>query len=83
MLLDKDLMPGVFTNLIKNAVEHVAERSDSAEKLVTVAISQEKDRYVVRINNRGGPIPPERIATFFDKFNVGPEKCHGVGLGTT
>ncbi|MHB9031057.1 MAG: sensor histidine kinase, partial [Candidatus Latescibacterota bacterium] len=34
MLLDKDLLPGVFTNLILNAIEHVAELQDPDQKVV-------------------------------------------------
>jgi PAS domain S-box-containing protein len=83
MHLDPSLFPGVFTNLIKNAIEHVASLSDPLEKRVTVTLSKEPKRYVIRINNKGEPIPPERIATFFDKFNVGPKKRNGTGLGTT
>ncbi|MHB9029373.1 MAG: sensor histidine kinase, partial [Candidatus Latescibacterota bacterium] len=83
MPLDKQLLPGVFTNLILNAVEHVAKRKDPAEKVVSVEFIRERDRYMIRINNKGEPIPPERLAAFFDKFNVGPEKRNGTGLGTT
>lgn len=48
-----------------------------------VNLREDRNRYVVRINNRGTPIPPDRLATFFEKFNVGPEKKHSTGLGTT
>jgi PAS domain S-box-containing protein len=83
MPLDMQLMPGVFTNLILNALEHVASLRDAGEKTVTVGFRKEKDCSIVSINNRGEPVPEERLATFFEKFNVGPEKRHGTGLGTT
>ncbi|MHB9029811.1 MAG: sensor histidine kinase [Candidatus Latescibacterota bacterium] len=83
MSLDMQLMPGVFTNLILNAVEHVAELKNTEDKTVTIDFRKEQDRSIVCINNRGEPIPAERLATFFEKFNVGPEKRHGTGLGTT
>ncbi len=81
--LDPQLIPGVFTNLIKNAIEHVAELSTPEEKTVSIDLSRERHRYVIRINNKGEPIPQDRVATFFDKYNVGPEKRSGTGLGTT
>ncbi len=83
MPLDPNLIPGVFTNLIQNAVEHVAGLMNPDEKIVAVDLTREGDRIVIRINNKGEPIPPERLTTFFDKFNVGPEKKAGTGLGTT
>jgi PAS domain S-box-containing protein len=83
LLLDPNLMPGVFTNLIQNAIEHVIGLKKSEERIVTVGLTREKNRYVICIHNWGAPIPPERVNTFFEKFNVGPEKRNGTGLGTT
>ncbi len=81
--LDRNFLTGVFVNLVRNAVEHVERSTDPAQKTVTVGLDREDGRYVVRVRNRGAPIPPERITTFFEKFNVGPEKPGGTGLGTT
>ncbi|MHB9030950.1 MAG: PAS domain-containing protein, partial [Candidatus Latescibacterota bacterium] len=81
--LDPQLMPGVFTNLIKNAVEHVAGLTAPEDKTVIVNLTREQNWYIIRINNKGEPIHPDRVATFFDKFNVGPEKRGGTGLGTS
>ncbi|MHB9029985.1 MAG: PAS domain-containing protein [Candidatus Latescibacterota bacterium] len=83
LLLDRHLMPGVFTNLILNAIEHVEKLKNPEQKLVTVDFLLEKGRYIVRINNKGEPVPPERLATFFEKYNPGTEKKQGTGLGTT
>jgi PAS domain S-box-containing protein len=83
MDMDAHLLPGVFFNLILNAVEHVSRLKDPREKTVRVGIVRQKGKTAVHIHNRGEPIPPERLATFFDKFNTGPEKRHGIGLGTT
>ncbi|MHB9029813.1 MAG: sensor histidine kinase, partial [Candidatus Latescibacterota bacterium] len=83
MPLDIQLMPGVFTNLIKNAIEHVMNLGNPEEKVVTVNFRKERKRRVIRINNKGEPVPPDRLATFFEMFNSGKEKSHGTGLGTT
>ncbi len=83
MEMDAHLMPGVFFNLILNAIEHVAPLDDPGEKTIRVEMSRAGRRTVVCINNRGVPIPPDRLATFFDKFNVGEGKKQGIGLGTT
>ena len=44
----------------------------------------EENKIVVKINNKGKPIPPEKLQLFFDKFNSDKtEKKDGTGLGTT
>ncbi len=82
--LDLNLIPGVFSGLIRNAIEHVAGETDSSERTITTELFNENNSIVVRINNRGIPIPRERLDTFFDKFNADREaKPEGTGLGTT
>ncbi len=82
--VDFDLMPGVFVNLIKNAIEHVADLEDPSEKTVLIDLSNRNGRLVVAINNRGEPVPQDRLETFFEKFNsTGKRKRGGTGLGTT
>ena len=80
--IDRDLMSGVFSNLILNAIHHVKDVNDSTEKEVTIVFSESDNSLVVKINNRGTPVPPERLETFFDMFNVGLEsRVRGTGLG--
>ena len=82
--IDVNLFQGVFYNLIKNAVEHVAELESIAEKTVTVKIYNKYRKVYVEINNKGVPIPEERLELFFEKFNTDRTmKRDGTGLGTT
>jgi len=83
MPVEAQLMSGVFTNLILNAVEHVANLREPEGKIVTVDFRKERERCIIRINNKGEPVSPERLASFFEKFNSGKEKRQGAGLGTT
>ena len=81
---DANLLRGVFENLIKNGIEHVRDLEDEDQRCVTVRMDHEDGYAVVRINNRGEPVPPERLATFFEKFNTDKKKKQGgTGLGTT
>ena len=49
-----------------------------------VNLYNEKELLVVEINNGGEPIPPEKLSTFFEKFNTDrTKKKGGTGLGTT
>jgi PAS domain S-box-containing protein len=84
LLMDVNLLPGVFHNLIKNAIEHVGDLDDKSQKTVRIGLFNQAGMVAVRINNLGKPVSPERLATFFDKFNTGKEKIKtGTGLGTT
>lgn len=78
------LLDGVFRNLIKNAMEHVVEGETEEEKMVTVALSGDAKQIVFSVHNGGKPIPEDKQATFFDKFNTDKsQKQGGTGLGTT
>lgn len=74
---DPMLLPGVFVNLIRNAVEHVSGRPGTG---VSVDTRADGRWATVRIQNGGPPIPEARLATFFERFNSTKEG--GTGLGT-
>ncbi len=83
---DLSFLPGVFKNLIKNAVEHVevhAGAGVNGQAGVQVRCSSEGDTVVVEVANGGPAIPEDRLATFFDKFNSTKTGAGGTGLGTT
>ncbi|MCD6308064.1 MAG: GHKL domain-containing protein, partial [Candidatus Latescibacteria bacterium] len=81
---DPTLLPGVFLNVLKNAVEHVSGLEDRSQKTVEVVVDNKEDSVVIRVNNRGEPIPEGKLRTFFDKFNSDRrKKKEGMGLGTT
>lgn len=81
--MDPNLIIGVFQNLIKNAIEHVSDLPDEAEREVKVHLGNEGAQAVVRIHNGGEPVPPDKLASFFEKFNTGKKERGGTGLGTT
>ncbi len=78
-----NLLKGVFQNLIKNAVEHVAELGDAQQRIVRVNLATENRKAVIKVNNQGEPVPPEKLALFFEKFNSTRRRKGGTGLGTT
>ncbi len=79
---DLAFLPGVFKNLLKNAVEHV-QALDEPSRRVDVYCSVEPTAVLISVQNGGAVIPPERLATFFDKFNTTKGNDGGTGLGTT
>ena len=82
--LDSNLVPGVFFNVIKNAVEHVKDCSDQSEKTIDINLKTSDNRLFITINNKGDIIPPDRLELFFEKFNSDRlRKKAGTGLGTT
>lgn len=80
---DPAFLPGVFTNLIKNAMEHVDGDEDGDGDGVRVSLAAEDGHAVVRVQNGGEPVPPDRLTTFFDKFNSTKTHRGGTGLGTS
>jgi PAS domain S-box-containing protein len=77
---DASKMELVFVNLLKNALEHV---SGIPDEIVRVRIFKERSWQAVTINNGGKPIPPEQLASFFERFNTTKKEHGGTGLGTT
>jgi len=80
---DPSFLPGVFTNLVKNAVEHVQGLEDDAQRTVRVTLESVNGQAIVTVANGGEPVPAERLATFFDKFNSTKADMGGTGLGTS
>jgi len=74
---DKIQLEQVFLNLIKNAVDAVAEGG-----IITISTSQSDDRFVrVRISDNGPGIPTEMISHIFEPFFTTKERGKGTGLG--
>lgn len=78
--VDKARMQSVFVNLLKNAIEHIA---GIPGEVVRVRIYKERGEPAVAVNNGGPTVPPERLTTFFDRFNTTKKNIGGTGLGTT
>lgn len=72
-------MQSVFVNLIKNAIEHVA---GIPGEVIRVRLYEERGEPAVAVNNGGPPVPPERLATFFERFNTTKKNIGGTGPGT-
>jgi signal transduction histidine kinase len=50
----------------------------------TTRVAPTNEKIIVKINNKGEPISPERLKLFFEKFNSDRlKKKDGTGLGTT
>lgn len=84
---DLSFLPGVFKNLIKNAVEHLRTTNGNEDgpgpQGVQVLCSAEESTVTIDVVNGGDPIPEDRLATFFEKFNSTKAGDGGTGLGTT
>lgn len=83
--LDEDLtVPGdaeklarVFGNLLKNAAAYSDPRSE-----ITVSARAVEGDVVIRFQNRGPDIPPEKLKVLFDKF-VRLDQARSSGTGGT
>ncbi|MEU4037270.1 sensor histidine kinase [Streptomyces collinus] len=77
-----ELLLRMVTNLVQNAVVHNLPSSGA----VTVHTEAEGDTSVLRVENTGPPVPPERVPTLTEPFQRGAERVRtdehaGVGLG--
>jgi len=79
---DLAFLPGVFKNVIKNAVEHVLPLDDSLRR-VEIFCGARDGAAVIVVRNGGEPILEHLLLTFFDKFNSTKAESGGTGLGTS
>ncbi len=82
VMADNSFLPGIFRNLLKNAVEHVGGLPQDDHNLF-VTLEDSEDMVTVVVANGGTPIAEERIPTFFEKFNSSKVSAGGAGLGTS
>ncbi len=75
---DGDRIAQVLANLVRNAIQH----GDPNEKISIVGEEKGKD-VVVRVHNRGAPIPRTAMASIFEPMvrNVDAQTKTGFGLG--
>ena len=81
-LVEEIHMFGAFYNLVKNAVEHVADLPDKLDRIVRINIKKKGKKIITSINNKGEPLSSKNLNNFFEKFNTNG-KLGGTGLGTT
>lgn len=77
ILHDPENLGRALQNLMQNAWEHHLGE-------VTVQLSAPVEGWLrVVVHNQGEPIPPQRLATIFEKYNTTKQDLGGSGLGTT
>jgi signal transduction histidine kinase len=72
---DADRLTQVFTNLVRNAIEHGSKAS-----AVRVTVRGTLSCVIVSVHNRGTPIPVSMIDAVFEPFRR-DQKSGGIGLG--
>jgi len=77
--VDGKLMSGAIQSLLQHAVEHVAVLE---ENVVTVHLGDDGGQALVNVRYGGKAVPPERLATFFEKFSAEMPHTDGTGLET-
>lgn len=78
ILADEKLISQVLINLLKNAVEALADRKDAAIELFAFENSRSQIELVVKDNGPG--IPPELMEEIFVPFFTTKESGSGIGL---
>ncbi len=71
---DRARMGQLLSNLVGNAIQH-------GEDPVTVSVEGEEGGVILRVANRGAPIPKESIPSLFDAFRRGSSSGDTARLG--
>jgi signal transduction histidine kinase len=79
-VLDGGRVAQMLSNIVGNAIQH-----GNAETAVVVSVSKDTDAARISINNKGAPIPAEKIDAVFDPLvrmaTTGTEVRGSLGLG--
>lgn len=75
---DENLIAQVVTNLLKNAIQAIGNRTDGIISIT--ARSNEADEVTIEIYNNGPAIPPEVADHIFVPFFTTKEEGSGIGL---
>ncbi len=80
IIIDKETMQQVITNLVDNAIKYGDEN-----QTVLLVCTKEVNRIHISITNKGEGIPPEELPNIFNRFyrveNSRNRKTGGIGLG--
>jgi signal transduction histidine kinase len=76
---NRNTMERVLANLLKNAIEAIAERRDYGEGKVTVGLEKHSQTSLLTVIDNGGGIPREIAADLLKTFKT--KKTHGLGFG--
>jgi two-component system sensor kinase FixL len=78
-MLDKIQIQQILLNLIRNAIEALAECPKATRELRIVSRFQDESALIVEIVDRGAGVPAELVSRIFDPFCT--TKTTGTGLG--
>ncbi len=71
---DRDRVEQAVSNLISNALQH--GKGD-----IRISVDGSQDEVIVRVQNRGVPIPEDQLPFLFEPFRRGSASQLGLGLG--
>lgn len=69
----------VIVNIIKNAIDALAGRSNGSKPRVTVRVRKSRNKHLIEIQDNGDGISPELQPNIFKKF--ASKKTGGMGVG--
>ena len=80
LVCDRRQIGQAFTNLIKNAAESIAAKSESGAGDITVTLSETPDRLTITIQDSGIGIPDELRDRLFEPYVTSRPRGTGLGL---
>lgn len=76
ILADQDRLEQILTNLVRNAIQHGPKGSE-----ITLSVGVAGDACRFEVSDEGEGLMPEQYERVFDKFERGPDRTGGSGLG--
>ncbi|MBW1668535.1 MAG: GHKL domain-containing protein [Deltaproteobacteria bacterium] len=75
LMADEELLYRALLNLLINAIQSI-----DGSGTIDIRVEQQKDRYLLQIQDTGSGISPENLKRVFDPFFTTKEKGTGLGL---
>ncbi len=80
VVLDKSRLGQILCNLIRNAVEALADNGNEEKRLTIRLLTPEEDKLRLEVADNGVGIPPENLTKIFQHGFTTKKDGHGFGL---
>ena len=79
VLANRILIQQVLLNLVRNAIEALADCSNGARQLIIQTRANDEQMVVVSVRDNGPGLPPDQLQQVFEAFHT--TKPDGIGMG--